>query len=240
MEYVHRFWTTIRRIVGSLSLIAAVAAHCATAEPISAAPITFAFTGTVTEIDKSVNATFDLPFTVSVGDPLSGLLTLEPVAFGDKGVAPALEYSLAGETFRAADLGLVTENNFTYAVGFEIRGPFDEIGIGCSESPSGCSLLTSTAQGTPLTDMGLALVAGVVANNGDPLAHSDFLNQFDGRQAALVFGSILNGGSISIYASFGPMQTVPEPNIAVLIAIGFCIGAIFSGRRFSDRTHKID
>ena len=213
--------------------VVALAAMCFAGTTSFAAPITFAFNGTVTEIDKSSNATFDLPFTVAVGDPLSGLLTLEPVAFGDKGVAPSLEVSLAGETFRATDLPLVTHNNVTVIVGSQVGGPFDGISVGCSDSPSGCSLLTSSAQGAPLTDMGLGLEAGDVASNGDPIAQSDFLNEFGGRQAALVFGSIFNGGSITIYASFGPMQSVPEPISVVLITIGFSVCAIFRARRLS-------
>jgi hypothetical protein len=108
---------------GRYILATLVRAHClwccgqfvAGFAALSIAPITFAFNGTVREIDKSTNATFDLPFTVTVGDMLSGLLTLEPVAFGDKGVAPSLEVSLAGKTFRATGVPVVTSNNVTFA-----------------------------------------------------------------------------------------------------------------------------
>jgi hypothetical protein len=217
-----------------------LAAMCFAGGAVHAAPITFAFNGMVSEVDKSSNATFDLPFTVAVGDPLSGLLTLEPVSFGDKGLAPSLELSLVGSTFRATSLPVTTYNDVFVGSGFHMEGPLDEISVGCSDSPSGCSMLTSSAQGAPLTDMGMGFKAGDVANNGEQIAQSGFLNGFGGRQAALVFGSIFNGGSITIYASFGLMQPIPEPISSVLMAIGFSVCAVFRGRRLSDRAHKIE
>jgi hypothetical protein len=196
-----------------------------------AAPIAFAFNGTVTEIDKSYNASFDLPFSVAAGDPMSGTLTLEPVTFGEKAVAPSLEFSLGGSTFGATAVPLSTYNNVFIGFGSHTEGPLDEISFGCSDAPTGCSMLSASELGVPLTDMGIGLKAGDVANNGDAIAISDFLNRFDQRNAVLVFGSFFNGGSITVYAIFGPMQAVAEPITCTLGSIAFSMYVVFAARR---------
>src|SRR4051812_23000543 len=67
---------TVHAILGASFMASAMSSRA------DGAPIAFAFNGTVREIDKSQNATFDLPFAAAVGDLLSGLLTLGPVGFG--------------------------------------------------------------------------------------------------------------------------------------------------------------
>jgi len=75
---------------------------------VKAVPVTFAFDAEITSINRSADATFDLPFSAMVGDTFSGLLEFEPFDFGQSAETSSLKVHLGSEVFSIEDTILYT------------------------------------------------------------------------------------------------------------------------------------
>jgi len=197
---------------------------------IQAAPVTFAFDAEITLIDRSPDATFDLPSNAMVGDALSGLLQFEPFSFGQSIQASNLSVNLGSEIFSIEGAPLTTQNNLALAlhpVGVAI---VDSIGVGLCPSISSCTVaLSSSSNDIELAHLWLWL-SGVteyeigsgegLIGTGESLGDADVWNRLTNRRVFMTFISSSGPGSIQLEAVIGSMTAIPEPSSLMLMMIG--------------------
>lgn len=216
--------------IGVLPLVAALLFTASLDSLIAdGAPVTFRFEAEITSIDRSSDATFDLPANTAIGDILSGLLQFEPFGFGQSGEASSLKVNLGTEVFSVAGAPLATQNNLILAlhpVGVAI---VDSIGVGCSGS---CTVVfSSSSNDLEIVRLGLGLVGSFEQENGgvpgeglisqgESLGDADLWNRLLVRQLRMEFTSNSGPGSIQLEAVFGPMVAIPEPSGFLLMMLG--------------------
>ncbi len=218
---------------------------CALSPITQAAQVTFAFDASVVEVTRSANGTFDLPFTVSPGDSLNGILQFEAILFGQSGDATKLQLNLASALFSADDVPLNTFDNYVVPFSSSAGGIYDGINAGCS-TPSSCAGATSSLDGITIDSISLGLASGDIQsfNVGENLADSTFWNRFDLFPSGGIFGHgatrsfILElssaadetAGTVFIRGHLGSMIAVPEPASAHA-AVTFVLSIVFLRRR---------
>jgi len=201
---------------------------------VEAAPVTFAFEAEVTSIDRSPDATFDLPTNAMIGDILNGLLQFEPFGFGQSGEATSLKVTLGSEVFSVESVPLVTRNNFFGPmVGITPGGNItDDIRVGCPGFGLCAAVLSSSSSDIQLAHLGLGLsgqvpIQGIgeplvedLISQGESLGDADVWNRLLGRRVFMTFTSSSGPGSIQLEAVIGPMAVIPEPSSLMLTLIG--------------------
>jgi hypothetical protein len=222
-------------IAGFAGYIATLAVLFSTAAPSHATPISFAFDGAVTAIDKSFNANFDLPFAVAPGDVMTGRLTIDPLTFGSIGNAPSLVLTLGSVVFSATDVPIFAIDNDYLAVGFTIVGPNDSISVDCKQIP-GCSAKSTPIPGILLSGitMGVWSRGQDIVHGGENLADVKPWNLLPLRAMGVELSSTAGTGTIDIVSTLGPLRAAPEPTSVFLLTTGIIVLAMAAfGQRLS-------
>jgi len=206
-------------------VLAVLLCECST---LQAAPVTFQFEAEITSINRSPDATFDLPANAMIGGVFSGSLQFEPFDFGQSGEASSLKVHLGTEVFSAEGAPLTTQNNLTLALHPVGSAIIDSIGVGCSGSCT--AVLSSSSNDLELAGLILSL-SGVteyeigsgdgLITQGESLGDVDVWNRLSAaRQLNLTFTSNTGSGRIWFGAAIGPMVAIPEPSSLVLLMLG--------------------
>jgi len=221
-------------LVGMIALVAMLS----TKTTLEAAPVMFAFEAEITEINRSPDATFDLPSNAMVGDILNGLLQFEPFGFGQSGEAESLKVNLGAEVFSVEGAPLATRNNFHSPIGGLTSNIsiLDTISVGCPGFGSCDAVLSSSSSDIQLANIGIRLsgqvlpVQGIgeplvedLISQGESLSNAELWNRLLSRGLFIEFTSNSALGNIQVGAQIGPMTVIPEPSSLSLILLGISI-----------------
>jgi hypothetical protein len=192
------------------------------------APLTLLFNSQVTEVYKSPNALFDLPFNINVGDTVSGAFTFEPLT--PMGAQTAgLRFDLSGTSLQSPTYDIFAELNALPPLGFPDQSPTDTIDVVCS-------LLSTTSQCSPGTVPGSNIDwRAFLSVGGKSPILSDYKlpgdvatwNQFDSRSLELSFTPSSGTGLIQVRAALQSFVAVPEPAILQMVLIAVLFGTPF-------------
>ena len=229
------------RLQGSRFLLAALLAGISWGTVADAAPVTFRFDATVTHA-LAANP-FDLPFGYQVGGEISGKLTFEPGSgepLGDTATAIEaeqfldLEFSIDGVEFGSSRYSIRVVND-TLIDDSGINGLVDTMNIRCSPSaPQSCMPdLISLPGGDPFSIGSRIQLTGIgsILEMPSISPDSEIWNLFAfNRSLSLSFRDQSNG-SISLFATIGAFEPVPEPATFCLVKALILCFAVGSRRR---------
>lgn len=193
-------------------------------------PVTFRFEAEITKIDDPDGVLSSLPFQPVLGQPVSGKVTFTPISFGSSSAPDGrLEIHVGGESFAAKELPLVTQNDVYVAVGFNIQGPDDSIGMSCDQL-DGCLVTETSDAGISLEHLGFGLTSHNmdVVPTGADIAMPEVWNNLPNRVLVFELSTSPELTAVTITAQIGPMRLVPEPSTFLLsVAVLAVIGGVF-------------
>lgn len=192
-----------------------------------AAPITFLFEAEVTEVrDLVPNSTLSLPFSVSIGNVISGSIEFEPVAFGQAAVLNSLNLELFGYEIAGTDGSIRSLNNQALTPWFDsIRSNNDFL------------MKVTTIPEVSLENLSLGF-----STTSDLLSPADHLGDVEvwnripplpttvgipsERRVGIQLTTLAGESPLVISAKVGPMRVIPEPSTIVLTGIFAAFGVL--------------
>ena len=201
---------------------------------VQAAPVTFQFKAEVTSIVESSSANIELPWTISVGDPIQGRFTFEPAPIGQMGTQEfGIQFAFGDAILQSSTYEIIIARNQFPPLGSTTFEPFDMITVGCSLSQNGAPCIPGYVQGAGQIQWRsfISLTAEPpTLSDSELIGDVDIWNSFNGRSLQLNFLTPGVGG-VSIGALFGPFSIVPEPETLITGLLGtfglVCVRARF-------------
>jgi len=206
-----------------LAAIVVLVTFCLTSEPATAGPITFNFTGTITQV-PALDPASPFPDPIDLGTPFSGTYTFDSTASNDiVGDPSSGSYASPLGTFTLDLGGLALSFTGLSVVTFDTSF-FDFYGVVHSEnptpdSPTGVTISISLPDAT-----GMALSSNALLLVPPSLAAFDVTNSF-------FFTDTIDGNQVEVGGALDSLTcgagcSVPEPPVPMLLAIGVVVLAL--------------
>ena len=210
--------------MASRGALAALALACAlSAAAADAAPLTFAYTGTVTSV-AALDPENPFPTEPDFGTPFSGTFTFDSAAADAVPGDPATGvYASTGGSFGLTlELGGLT---FGYGgVTVSVTDGYDSFGFGGDEYLFGFAAGASTLISARITDFAGTMFSGDALPLTPP--------SLSGRFSTFLFSDIVDGNQVELAGSLTSLTavaTVPEPSTLLLLFAA--LGGVSAARR---------